>query len=150
MAVGDYNSPYTGQQLDDTIRKISSNNIHTYVKVYDNPAGTDSPILINSLPVGPNGLRTGVYDITHGLTSHPDSVQSARIIVSNLNETSSSVSRVAGSMSGADLLLQITKVSYSGTGFTFNAGKQDLNITQDSVAYQTAAIYEIWRQDTIA
>ncbi len=153
MATGDYNSPYTGAQLDDTIRKISSNDIHTYVEVFSNPAGTSgiTGIALSSLPAGPNGLRTGVYDVEFNTQGG-----------SNTAMDGASLSR---------LIIHDTNTNASGSGHTgmwtdnvgavraqYDAGDGRIKILHRIINVQTGAavddsgsteIYYISRQDTV-
>ncbi len=148
MATGDYNSPYTGQQLDDTIRKISSNNIHTYVKVYDNAAGAEI-VSINSLPAGPNGLRTGVYDI---LYSNSPSTRSTSIMdVVDLSQHCSGSGRSNAVAGGTGVLLKLSQTIFLVADQSFHAIQDSVDVGANTVtADAPMKIYEIYRQDTIA
>ncbi len=148
MATGDYNSPYTGQQLDDTIRKISSNDIHSYVKVFDNASG--APVVaINSLPAGPDGLRTGVYDVLYSTSSAVRST--SRLNVMDLSVHASGSGRTNAVMVGTDATLNISLCVFTVADQSFHALRDTVNITQDTVVADAPMnIYEIYRQDTIA
>ncbi len=153
MAIGDYNSPYTGQQLDDTIRKISSNNIHTYVKVFDNANGIEV-VGINSLPAGPDGLRTGIYDVIYSETAAARNTSRIRVDELSLGATGSGRSNIFGDGTpGNDLKLYLSQVAFKVSDQSFHAYKDHVNITDPSdllLLNQPMKIYEIWRQDTIA
>ncbi len=148
MATGDYNSPYTGQQLDDTIRKISSNNIHTYVKVFDNAAGIEV-VPINSLPAGPDGLRTGVYDILYSNSAGTRST--SHVNVMDLAVHASGSGRTNAAMAGAEATLMISLCVFTVADQSFHALRDTVNIPQNTVVADTPMkIFEIYRQDTIA
>ncbi len=148
MATGDYNSPYTGQQLDDTIRKISSNSIHTYVKVFDNAAG--APLVsINSLPAGPNGLRTGVYDINYSYNA--STRNSSRVDVFDLSQKSFGATKANALIDGTDVTITSNQPLFESSTQEFRVGSEIVNIGQNTLTQITGPlIYEIYRQDTIA
>ncbi len=150
MATGDYNSPYTGAQLDDTIRKISNNDIHSYVEVFSNTAGA-ATVNLNSLPAGPDGLRTGTYDILYSYAgSTSGSRSTSRLIIHDVSATSTGTGHADASESNGNITLGFSHAQLDGASKDISAITDQVNITANSVVVNHGlAIYKIYRQDTI-
>ena len=156
MATGDYNSPYTGQQLDDTIRKISTNSLHSYTKVFDNPVGAQV-VSINSLPSDQNGLRSGVYDVIYaGAAGGASWDSTSRINIHNLNNEASGTGRTNSAVNGTNIEIRLSNVHFSVADQSLRAVRDTVTVSTDantgasSVPDTPMYIYAIYRQDTIA
>ncbi len=150
MAVGDYNSPYTGAQLDDTIRKITSNEIHSYVRVFTNASGA-ATVNVNSLPAGPNGLRTGTYDVLYGMNGGVTSLSVSRLILDDLSMNNVGTGHSDGTGATGAVVLGFSYVKFDGGNKDIIALTDQVDIAANSVmADFNLSIYKIYRQDTIA
>jgi len=151
MATADYNSPYTGAQLDEVIRKITSNDIHTYTELFRNPAGTTGGIPINTFQAGPDGLRTGTYEILWGgQGALVDHANLSMIVIENLSTSA----RGPGSFNFTDtsgtMILSVDTAYYDPTTQKIEVFRRDLDLnTNTEVANWSVEIFVVSRRDTL-
>ncbi len=154
MAVADYNSPYTGAMLDETIRKVTGNDLHSYVEVFRDESGSTTEVNINSLPTGPNGLRTGLYTIAYGQgTLAAGNVSTSTILVTNISSNAAGSGHGSLSVDGGtgDYSIHATRTEYEGGAKVFKALYDSLNVTANFGVIGTPLnILIIRRQDTLA
>jgi len=148
--MADYNSPYTGSQLDETIRKITSNNIHTYHLVFENDSGA-AKVYLSSLPAGPDGKRTGVYDIIYDGAGASGAGSVSRIYIHDENEDAggSGHTDLAGTGNTASIWAPHAHYSHSDKSFAASVDTVALDTNAVTTDYGIK-IYKITRQDTIA
>ena len=155
MADAAYNSPYTGAQLDETIRKITSNKIHTYVEVFDSHMGTNKGIQLSSLPLNPQGNRNGVYDVefaSAGSTQTAmDGASVSRLYIHDTGIRASGSGHVGMWMDGTKMYIAEIRAYYDEADGKIKINYQIADIQKNSIHDNAAygKIFKISRQDTI-
>ncbi len=150
--MADYNSPYTGAEIDAGIAKTEE--ILTLVQVY-NGAPVNTGISINNIPVNPGtGDRTGVYDIIYTSSTTPVTedatiVYISRIYIGAIGQVAkgSAVSEINISTDMVNEVNVDYNLDSSSEAFTVNMKRYDIiNNTATNEAYY---IHKIFRLEKI-
>ena len=136
--MADYNSKWTGADIDDAVEK--SKNIEHMVELYSDDTGTNLPFPIANLPVNPGtGDRTGFYIINYRYDDNGSMVMgNSSIIVNELDSDCAGSSLTYYSDSSNELVIK--KVLYRSSNESFEATAQIVNII-DGSGYSTEDLH---------
>ncbi len=141
--MADYNSPYTGAEIDAGIARTDS--IMEYVQVYAG-APTNAGVALDSLSINPSkGDRTGIYDIVFNRESTTPVVGS-KIYLSRLYVKSADMECIGTS----HVYMDAAQIKSQGTNYWDENGLFDAHDFTHDFGSDTATqipmyIHEIWR-----
>ncbi len=149
--MADYNSVYTGTEIDAAIAKTT--NMEGLVQVY-NGAPTQTEIPASSLPINPaTGDRTGLYYIVHASTADALTLANTRTRISmcaikGITADSSGTSTIYIGANG--LAIEYFYGSFHGSTSTFYAKEKLFTIASGNISENLQYIHEIWRFQELA
>lgn len=149
--MADYNSPYTGAEIDASIGKVES--LRADVQIYAG-APTNGGIQLSSLSINPDtGDRTGIYDIVLSPDSTDISSPGSEAFFSTLyipNLSGIAMGTLSGGMS--DIAIIVRKARYDGdNGDGPIIGLNFRHLFSSGVKEVTPLyIHEIWRRQSPA
>ena len=144
--MADYNSVYTGAEIDASIAK--SADMAGFVQVY-NGAPTQVEIPASSLPINPaTGDRTGLYYIVFASTADALTLSTTRTrlsmcAVKSVNSDASSSDDVSVNDGSNEFIVYYG--AYHGDTNAFYSKSKTYNVSTFAVVEATFYIHEIWR-----
>ncbi len=148
--MADYNSVYTGTEIDAAIAKTA--NMEGLVQVY-NGAPTQVEIPASSLPINPGtGDRTGLYYVVHSFTADALTLAGTRSKVSMLmvkSVTSNASGTSAVFVEDGDTTMEIDYAGFHQSTSSFYAKKKNYNTANGTITEDIEFIHEIWRSQEL-
>ncbi len=148
--MADYNSRFTGAQIDDGIEDTAE--ITERAEIWSNASGTTDRIAIGSIPVDPaTGTYIGMYCLEYSLDSvaggsTSDARSSSSFIITDIDRDVSGNGSVSITVDGGEAILYANQSYYNATSDEIYAHYDKINQATGAVSEnQPLRVWTIWR-----